>query len=154
MIYNKTEKKYFEDGRVVNSGIIIINKNKILLVERKDKKHWELPGGKVKFTDKGKTKKETLRNAAIREVKEEVNLKPKILDKYSPFYIDFVTPDKVKRRSYNFIANLTKEPKIKEKHMFSGAKYIAVSELSKYNLAPNVKTLQEMFNTGFWKVKF
>jgi len=154
MKYNKLEEKYFEEGRVVNSGIIIFNKDKILLVERKDKKHWEIPGGKVKLIDAGKTKKETLKNAAIREVKEEVNLKTKILDYYSPFYIDFVTPDKVKRRSYNFIAQSSKEPKINEKHIFSNAKYIAVSELEKYNLAPNVKTLKELFKTCLWKYKF
>lgn len=153
MKYNKLQDKYFEEKRVVNSGIIIINKDKILLVERKDKKHWELPGGKVKFIDAGKTKKETLRNAAIREVKEEVNLKPKILH-YSPFYIDFVTPDKVKRRSYNFIAQSSKVPKINEKHIFSNVKYVAVSKLEKYNLAPNVKTLKELFKTCFWKPKW
>lgn len=154
MKYNKIEEKYFEAGRVVNSGIIIFNKNKILLVERKDKKHWELPGGKVKLLDAGKTKKETLRNTAIREVKEEVNLKPKILDNYSPFYIDFVTPDKVKRRSYNFIGLSTKEPKISEKHIFSNAKYIVVKDLEKYNLAPNVKTLRELFKTCLFRYKF
>jgi len=153
MKYNKLQEKYFEEERVVNSGIIIINKDKILLVERRDKKHWELPGGKVKLIDAGKTKKETLKNAAIREVFEEVNLKPKILH-YSPFYIDFETPDKVERRSYNFIANSTKDPKITEKHMFSNAKYIAVSDLPKYNLAPNVKTLSELFKTCLWRYKW
>jgi ADP-ribose pyrophosphatase YjhB (NUDIX family) len=103
MKYNKLQEKYFEDERVVNSGIIIFNKDKILLVERKDKKHWELPGGKVKLIDQGKTKKETLKKAAIREVFEEVNLKPKVLDNHSAFYIDFETPDKIKRRSYNLL---------------------------------------------------
>jgi len=154
MKYNKSEEKYFEDGRVVNSGLIIFNKNKILLVERKDKKHWELPGGKVKLIDAGKTKKEILRNAAIREVKEEVNLKPKILERYSPFYIDFETPDKVKRRSYNFISISTKEPKITEKKIFSNAKYIAVKDLEKYKLAPNVITLKELFKTCLFRYKF
>ena len=33
MKYNKLQEKYFEDERVVNSGIIIFNKDKILLVE-------------------------------------------------------------------------------------------------------------------------
>jgi len=154
MKYNKLEEKYFEDSRVVNSGIIIINKDKILLVERKDKKHWEIPGGKVKFLDAGKTKKDTLRNTAVREVFEEVNLKPKILEKYSPFYIDFETPDKVKRRSYNFIGESTKEPKITENKIFSNAKYIAVKDLEKYKLAPNVKTLKELFKTCLWRYKF
>jgi len=154
MKYNKLQEKYFEDSRVVNSGIIIFNKDKILLVERKDKKHWELPGGKVKFLDQGKTKKETLRNASKREVFEEVNLKPKILEKYSPFYIDFETPDKVKRRSYNFIGESTKEPKISENKIFSNAKYIAIKDLEKYNLAPNVKTLVEVFKTCLFRYKF
>jgi len=153
MKYNKLQEKYFEDERVVNSGIIIFNKDKILLVERKDKKHLELPGGKVKLLDSGKTKKETLRNAAIREVFEEVHIKPEILN-YSPFYIDFETPDKIKRRSYNFIAISNKEPKITEKHIFSTAKYIAVKDLEKYNLAPNVITLKELFKTCLFRYKF
>lgn len=153
MKYDKLKEKYFEDGRVVNSGIIIFNKDKILLVERKDKKHWELPGGKVKFLDQSKTKKETLRNAAIREVFEEVNIKPKILH-YSAFYIDFETPDKIKRRSYNFIGESTKPAKITEKTMFSNAKYIAVKDLEKYKLAPNVKTLVEVFKTCLFRYTF
>lgn len=153
MRYNKLQGNYLEDGRVVNAGIIIINKDKILLIERKDKKHWEIPGGKLKLIDAGKTKKETLRNAAIREVFEEVNIKPNILH-FSPFYIDFTTPDKVKRRSYNFIARSTKVPKITEKYVFSKAKYIAVKDLEKYNLAPNVITLKEVLKTCLWRYKF
>jgi len=153
MKYSKLQDKFFEDGRVVNSGVIIFNKGKILLVERIDKKHWEIPGGKVKIIDKGKTKKETLKNAAIREVLEEVNIKPKILH-YSPFYIEFTTPDKVKRRSYNFIGLSSKSPKITEKEVFSKAKYIAVKDLEKYNIAPNVKTLVEVFKTCLFRYKF
>ncbi|HRS42785.1 MAG TPA: NUDIX hydrolase [Candidatus Diapherotrites archaeon] len=153
MKYNKLLDKYLEDERVVNSGIIIFNKDKILLIERKDKKHWELPGGKIKLLDAGKTKNVTLKNAALREVFEEVNIKPKIL-KYPPFYIDFETPDKIKRRSYNFIGESTKQPRITEKHVFSKAKYVAVKDLEEYNLAPNVKTLVELFKTSFFGYKF
>lgn len=155
MKYDKQQDKFIEENRVVNSGIIIFNKDKILLIKRKDKKHWELPGGKIKLIDSGKTKKETLKNAAIREVFEEVNLKPKILN-YSPFYIDFTTPDNVKRRSYNFIAESSKIGKIKEKNIFSDIKYISVIDLdtNKYNLAPNVITLKELFKTCLFRYKF
>jgi ADP-ribose pyrophosphatase YjhB (NUDIX family) len=48
-------------------------------LKEKDKKHWEVPGGKVKFIDAWKTKKRHFKKCrAIREVKEEVNLKTKI----------------------------------------------------------------------------
>ena len=154
--YNKEKNKFFEEKRVVNSGIIIFNKDKILLIKRKDKKHWELPGGKVKLIDQGKTKKDTLKNAAIREVFEEVGLKPRIITRYSPFYIDFTTPDNVKRRSYNFIAESSKIGEIKEKNLFSDIKYFSVLDLDKgkYRLAPNVITLKELIKTDFFKYKF
>jgi hypothetical protein len=38
--------------------------------------------------------------------------------------------------------------------VFSKAKYVAVKDLEEYNLAPNVKTLVELFKTSFFGYKF
>jgi len=154
MKYNKIKCKFFEDDRVVNSGIIIINNKKsepaILLLERKDHKHWELPGGKVEFKDKiNGSKIDTLKNAALREVKEEtgIYLKNKLSD-MKPFYIDFISPEGKKRRSYNFIAFSNKYPVLEKG--FSDWEYIPLSNLKKYKLAPNVIILDKRIKKGLF----
>jgi len=154
MKYNKLKCKFFEDDRVVNSGILILNnKNSelsILLLKRKDYKDWEIPGGKVELKDKiNKNKIDTLRNAALREVKEEtcINLKGKI-ENIKPFYIDFTSPEGKKRRLYNFIAFSSKYPVLEKG--FCDWEYILLSQLKKYKLAPNVIILVEMIKKGLF----
>ena len=154
MKFDKKINKFFENYRVVNSGIIIINYKKsepsILLLERKDHKHWELPGGKVDLKDKiNGSKIDTLRNAALREVKEEtgIYLKNKLSD-MKPFYIDFISPEGKKRRSYNFIAFSNKYPVLEKG--FSDWEYVPLSDLKKYKLAPNVIILEKRIKRGLF----
>ena len=154
MRYNKIKSKFYENNRVVNSGIIIVNHKKsepsILLLERKDHKHWEIPGGKVELKDKiNKSKFDTLKDAALREVKEEtgIYLKNKLSD-MKPFYIDFISPEGKKRRSYNFIAFSNKYPVLEKG--FSDWEYIPISNLKKYKLAPNVIILEKLIKKGLF----
>jgi len=155
MKYNKSINKFIEEDRPVNSGVIIINNKlteiSILLLKRKDHKHWELPGGKVELKDKiNNSKITTLKNAAIRETKEETNINFKNkLEKIKPFFIDFYSPDKKKRRSYNFIGLSNKYPVIE--HGFSDWEYIPLSKLYKYKHAPNVLILNKMIKSGLFK---
>ncbi len=152
MKYNTVKCKFVENKRVVNSGIIIINKqnekSSILLLKRKDHKHWELPGGKVDLRDKlNHSKFDTLKNAAIRETKEETNINCKNkLSNLKPFFIDFISSEGKKRRSYNFVAFSNKVPKLEKG--FSDWKYIQLSAFSKYKLAPNVIILDDMIKKG------
>ncbi len=58
------------DGPKVAVGAVIIEKNKVLLVKRKNppaQGEWAIPGGKVRWG-------ETLREALKREMKEELNV--------------------------------------------------------------------------------
>jgi len=153
MKYDLNLKKFVENGRIVNAGILIIKFNKdvmsILLLKRKDHKHWEVPGGKVKLLDRiNNSKYTTLENTALREVKEEIgiNFKNK-LEPIKPFFIDFKSPDNKKRRSYHFISIYDKLPKHTE-DIFSDCKFIPVDKLNKYKLAPNVVILSEMIVDG------
>lgn len=52
---------------IISAATIILNKNKEILLIKGPKKGWEMPGGKV---EKG----ESLKDAAIRETKEECGL--------------------------------------------------------------------------------
>ena len=153
MRFDKKINKFVEDNRLVNSGILVINNSKeissMLLLKRKGHKHWEIPGGKVELEDRiNRSKYTTLKNAALREVKEEINTNFKnLLEDTKPFFIDFTSPDNKKRRSYNFISLYNKDFKKIEKG-FSDWKYIPVNKLNKFNLAPNVKILFNFIQKG------
>jgi 8-oxo-dGTP pyrophosphatase MutT (NUDIX family) len=154
MKFDKSLNKFIEEGNMVNSGILIIKKSNnltsILLLKRKEHKHWELPGGKVELKDKSNNSKYSiLKNAALREVKEEINIdfKNKLLD-FKPFCIDFKSPDGKKRRSYTFISLYNKLPKYFENN-FIDCKYILINNLKKCKLAPNVIILDKLISKGF-----
>jgi 8-oxo-dGTP pyrophosphatase MutT (NUDIX family) len=126
MKYNLNLKKFMEDGRIVNSGILIVRFDKedisILLLKRKDHKHWEIPGGKVELFDRINNFKYTiLKNTAIREIKEEIGIDfTNKLENIKPFFIDFTSPDNKKRRSYNFISFYDSLPKQIENNFSEG----------------------------------
>ncbi len=115
----------------VISGCAIIEREKILLLKRKDHKHYELPGGTV---ESGESFKET----AIRETKEEIGCLP-IIDEYWG-KVEFKHQDEV-YKSHIFLAHLPTEatPKIIEKEKFSEMRWVPVNNPDNIILAPNVK---------------
>jgi 8-oxo-dGTP diphosphatase len=93
-------QKAFEDGVThFATGIAVFQNGKLLVVRRVAHDdflggEWELPGGGV---DEG----ETIEQGAIRELKEETNLKTdRILGTFEGF--DYTTPGKPKVRQINF----------------------------------------------------
>ncbi|GEM_PF-2163860 len=155
MRFDKSINKFIEDKRIVNSGVIVLNKSEdnelsMLLLKRKDYLHWELPGGKVELKDKKNNSKiNTLKCAAIREAREEIgiNFRNK-LERIKPFYIDFISPGNKRRRSYNFIAFSSRYPVLE--NSFSDWKYVPISEFKKYKLAPNVIKLEKLIKIGLF----
>lgn len=111
----------------------LTKQGKVLLLFRKDHKHWEFPGGGVR-------EGESLEQAARREIKEELGVDVEIIEYIG--YNDFVINNK-KIRSHKFLAELRGEPKIKEKSVFSKLDWIPIKDHKKYNLAPNVKDFYE-----------
>jgi ADP-ribose pyrophosphatase YjhB (NUDIX family) len=51
----------------IRAGVVIVNKNRVLLVRQNDNPFWVLPGGTQELG-------ETLPTCAVRELKEELNL--------------------------------------------------------------------------------
>jgi|FLOH01.1.fsa_nt_gi 8-oxo-dGTP diphosphatase len=110
------------------AGCKIYKEEKILLLHRIDKNHWELPGGKIK---EGETPEQTTK----REAKEEIGCEIEILNflKVMDFKINNETI-----KSHQFSAKIVKgTPFIKEKNVFDKIDYIDINKEKK--LAPNLK---------------
>ena len=111
------------------SGCLIIKNNKLLLLHRKDKDQWEVPGGTIK---PGESPEQT----AIREVKEEIGCNVKIIGCLCCFEFTF---NNKKHKSYCFLAKITKgKPKIIEKETFDKLEFIPLDKLKQQKIAPNV----------------
>ena len=61
------------------SGLAVIKNNKLLLLYKKKRNHYEFPGGKVDLN-------ESFEEAAIREGLEECNIKVKIITGFGPYF--------------------------------------------------------------------
>lgn len=117
---------------VTISGCLIIENKKLLLLHRRERDHWELPGGKIKTNENPK-------QTARREVKEEIGCDVKLLQYLSCF--EFVL-DNRNFISHCFLAEIIKgRPKLMEKDVFDKLDFIQLDKLKNYNLSPNVKTL-------------
>lgn len=87
-------------------GCVIIDKNKVLLIKHK-KGHWGFPKGHI---EKGETLKET----AIREVKEETNIDVEII-KEKQYEMEYSPEEGIMKKVIFFIAKPTsKEAKPQE----------------------------------------
>lgn len=111
------EKSISQFKPLTHSLIVVMYKEKSLLVFNRFKKHWELPGGMI---DPG----ETARECAIRELKEEAN---QVVD--NPMFIGvmkfLLVPDhwnKVVRTEYGtlFYSDINSENAFKENEEMSG----------------------------------
>ncbi len=115
-------------------GAVIIKDNKILLLERpKDDfmpKIFELPSGKVE-------ENESLKEALIREVLEETNLKIKEIKKYIDSF-DYLSSSKKKKRQFNFLVEVESFENIKLTEHES-YKFLTIEELENYNVTESVK---------------
>ncbi|MBM3292564.1 NUDIX domain-containing protein [Candidatus Bathyarchaeota archaeon] len=82
---------------IIGVGILIQNASKYLLIKRAaepDKGLWSIPGGLVQVG-------ETLKQAAIREAKEETGLNVKIIKELG--YIDKIQHDEKGKVKYHFV---------------------------------------------------
>ena len=112
------------------SGCAIIEDDKVLLLHKPKDSHYEFPGGKVR-------EEETIEEAAIREVKEELGVDVKLVEKFS--VIEFSYNGKYLRGSLFFAKITSGEPHITEPTVFDHLIWMPIMEYEKYMLAPNVK---------------
>ena len=82
-------------------GCIIIKNGKVLLVYETNAKIWGFPKGHV---EEGETEIET----ALREVKEEVNLKPVIYEDYK-YVINYIVKENVPKEVVYFLADVEED---------------------------------------------
>lgn len=127
------------------SGCLIVNdKSEILLLFRKDHKHYETPGGKVERSECvnfAKPTLEELSNAALREANEELgnNIKLSKLEYFG--CVSFQIPDGRYAVAHKFVAKLISgTPKIIEDN-FERFDYLPIDILEFYNLSPDLKIL-------------
>jgi 8-oxo-dGTP diphosphatase len=120
---------------IVISGVAIIEQGRLLLLWRKDKHHWEFPGGKL---EPG----ESLEQCAIREAKEEIGVDV-VLGEYLGF-VDTVFREK-QYRSHKFRARIAEgqTPRVAEPDTFSKLAWIPPKHHKRYKLAPNVRIFCE-----------
>ncbi|MBS1579162.1 MAG: NUDIX domain-containing protein [Bacteroidetes bacterium] len=121
------------------SGLVLINKNKVLLALSKNKNAFYLPGGKV-------NKNENAKQALIREIEEELSCVLK--DDRLKFYKHITAPAFGENANiimeqdcffYNEELNIVPSAEIEKTEWFSKAEY-----LLQKNIAPGVIKLFEL----------
>lgn len=114
------------------AGNIIIEDSKVLLLYRKDEKHWEVPGGKVK-------ENESATKAAVRETKEEIGVKTQL---EKPFYSGEFQKENQLYLWHGYLAKIKEgEPELQE-DKFEKLKWISKGQLDQINLAPNIEMIE------------
>ncbi|MEW6608517.1 MAG: NUDIX hydrolase [bacterium] len=120
----------------VRVALVVLKEDKILLVQhqKKGRKYWLLPGGRVNFG-------ETLIEAIQREMLEEANIKVKVGDLL--FISDAISPDiDSKRHIINIFFEgemIGGELKIGNEEILQQIEFIPVSQLDKLTFYPMVK---------------
>ena len=115
------------------AGNIIIEDEEILLLYRKDEKHWEVPGGKVE-------ENESPTQTAVREVKEEIGVE---IELERPFYTgEFQHGDEIYEWN-GYMASIKEgRPEIQE-DKFEELRWFSREELEECEeLAPNIRMVE------------
>ncbi|MEK6960574.1 MAG: NUDIX hydrolase [Nanoarchaeota archaeon] len=126
--------------RIQNSGCAIIDGDKLLLLWKIKRNHYEFPGGKV---EPG----ESLEQAALRETKEELGCDVELI-RYLCFK-DFTVEGR-HFRSHKFLAKIAQgqTPRVNEPTKFSHLFWLPMKEYKSYSVAPNVKEFCEDYIEG------
>lgn len=125
---------------IIASGPVIIEKGKLLVNKDNKDDFYKLPGGRLK-------ENETLEEACIREVWEEINAKITIIKKLPTLVLDEnpTTHEKMRIELHHYLAKLNNPSEIKPIEPIKEIKWLNIKEIKngKYNVAPNIKYLIE-----------
>lgn len=115
------------------AGCIILEDNKILLLKKKTKSWWEIPGGTM---EEGENAQET----AIREIKEELNCDVNILSLHQEN--EFLHKGNIAHATW-FLAQIKEgqRPILAEPEEFSDMKFFNIEDLDSIVLSPNVQEM-------------
>jgi ADP-ribose pyrophosphatase YjhB (NUDIX family) len=127
----------------LTSAVLVVHDGKYLLAKRNKENYndyWVIPGGGVRFG-------ETLKDAAIREIKEETNLEVEIIKQIG--YKEIINvPGNYHSIVFFYLAK-PKSMDIDAKDDVSSAKFFKIEEIKRLKFAESVEwALRE---AGFWK---
>jgi len=111
------------------SKVVIINNNKILLMQKNGNLKWELPGGHVK-------PKEDMLKGACREVREETGIK---LDSEFLKTIDSSSDSGYKCKWYRYDLPVKQKIKMSDEHV--NYKWVSKNKLDDYELSNSTNHL-------------
>ena len=148
-----------ENKRIILlSGCLIVNQNKeILLLYRRDHKHYETPGGKVdpgEVSDPEKPTIAELAKSAERELYEEIgkDIKIKKLEYFGK--VEFEIPDGRKAVANKFLTRIISgTPIINEPELFDRFDYLPIQSLEQYSISPDLKLLVNKLKQYFSEIK-
>jgi 8-oxo-dGTP diphosphatase len=125
---------------IVGVGAVILQDGKLILVKRKaepEKGRWSIPGGTVHLGEK-------VRDATIREAKEESGLDIELLDDRPIDAFDTIIADERGRTKYHFaLLEFLAKPKggnLRAAEDAAEARWVSFDEVKKYDLTNNFRT--------------
>ena len=126
-----------KQNRLILSGCLVINNNKeVLLLYRKDHKHYETPGGKVNLEEFSNHDEPTLKDlakAAERELYEELGRNIKVEKLIYFDNVEFEIPDGRLAIANKFVTKIISgKPVINEPDIFERLDYLPIAYLEKY----------------------
>ena len=125
---------------IIASGPVIVENGKLLVNKDEKDDFYKIPGGTVEQGD-------SLEEACIREVKEEINADIKILKPLNPMiiYKNPQTKEEMTIVLIHYLAELLNKQEIKPIPPIKEVKWLDIEEIKngKYFIAPNIKFLIE-----------
>jgi len=137
---------------IVGVGAVILQDEKIVLVKRKaepGKGRWSIPGGSVHLGEK-------VRDATIREAKEESGLDIEILDERPMDAFDSIISDDRGRTKYHFtLLEFLARPKggnLKAAEDAEDVRWVSFNEVKEYDLTNSFRVFFEKHETELRKL--
>jgi len=136
-------KREYPMRPIVGVGAVILQEGKIVLVRRRaepGKGRWSIPGGTVHLGEK-------VRDATIREAKEESGLEVEIVDDRPMDAFDSIITDERGRTKYHFtLLEFLVKPKggtLKAAEDASEARWVLLEDVTKYDLTDSFRIFFE-----------
>jgi len=136
-------KREYPIRPIVGVGAVILQDGKLLLVKRRaepGKDRWSIPGGSVHLGEK-------VRDATIREAKEESGLDIEIVDDRPMDAFDSIITDERGRTKYHFtLLEFLAKPKggtLQADEDAAEARWVTLEEIKKYDLTNSFRVFFE-----------
>ena len=148
-------KSLTEKGKVVLvSNLVINDNNEVLLLFRKDHKHFETPGGKPKPEECKNPENpsiDELKKAAERELHEELGENVKVQGMELFESVNFTIPDGRKAVTHKFVTKISGRPVLNEPEQFSRIEWLPIERLEEFPVSPDLKILAPKLKERFGK---